>query len=237
MFTALYAASLLLSGCSGDQSTNSGAANAEAPSTAPLGPGDTAGMDHSAMGHGGTALAGNDSPQLAAMNEMMQKMHALPMQGNSDLDFARHMLAHHQGAVVMAEIELRDGQDAIMRQMAQKIKADQQKEITDLEAVAARLANAPANYQPQNPNDPFASKMKASMDVMMQDMPEPTADPDLSFNRLMTVHHQSAVDMARAELAHGQDARLKQMAQQMVDAQQKEIEQFKAWHKQHADKM
>ncbi|MGO7609456.1 DUF305 domain-containing protein, partial [Rhizobium ruizarguesonis] len=74
------------------------------------------------------------SPQLTAMNEMMQQMHTVPMRGNTDHDFARHMLAHHKGAVVMADLELRDGKDATMRQMAEKIKADQQQEITALEA-------------------------------------------------------------------------------------------------------
>ena len=59
----------------------------------------------------------------------------------------------------------------------------------------------------------------------------------MNFNILMTVHHQSAVDMAKAELAHGKDTKLKEMAQMIVDAQQKEIAEFKAWHDKNADKM
>ena len=194
-----------------------------------------AGMDHSAMGHDGTAAAG--SPQLVAMNEMMQKMHADKPKGNTDHDFAHHMLEHHKGAVVMADLQLRDGKDATMRQLAEKIKADQQKEITALEAAATRLDNAPTNYKPNDPADPFTSKMKASMDGMMQNMPKPVANPDMNFNMLMTVHHQSAVDMAKAELAHGKDTKLKEMAQMMVDAQEKEIQQLKDWHNKNADKM
>lgn len=193
-------------------------------------------MDHSTMNHGGMT-ADTTSPLMASMNEMMQKMEATKPKGNTDHDFAHHMLEHHRGAVAMADIELRDGKDATMRQLAERIKADQQKEIAELEAVATRLDNAPTNYKPQDPTDAFTSQMKASMDGMMKNMPQLVADPDMNFNMLMTVHHQSAVDMAKAELAHGRDTKLKEMAQQMINAQQKEIQQFKDWHNQNADKM
>jgi uncharacterized protein (DUF305 family) len=235
LLAALCSGTLLLSSCNSDKATDSTTTTTET-ATSPGAPasGDMAGMDHSAMGHG---EGSSSSPLMVSMNEMMQKMDAVKMMGNTDHDFAHHMLEHHKGAVAMADIELRDGKDATMRQMAEKIKADQQKEIAELEAVATRLDNAPTNYKPQDPSDPFTSKMKASMDGMMKNMPQPVADPDMNFNMLMMVHHQSAVDMAQAELAHGKDTKLKEMAQKMIDAQQKEIEQFKTWHSQNADKM
>ncbi|GAB3241415.1 hypothetical protein GCM10027346_36860 [Hymenobacter seoulensis] len=235
--TALCSGTLLLASCNSDKTAGSTATTpTEMPATDTVATGDMAGMDHSAMGHDGAAAAGA-SPQLGAMNAMMQKMHATKPQGNTDHDFAHHMLEHHKGAVVMADIQLRDGKDATMRQMAEKIKADQLQEITALEAAATRLDNAPTNYKPSDLSDPFTSKMKASMDVMMQNMPQPVADPDVNFNLLMTVHHQSAVDMAKAELAHGKDTKLKEMAQQMITAQEKEIQQFKDWRSKNGDKM
>jgi hypothetical protein len=45
------------------------------------------------------------------------------------------------------------------------------------------------------------------------------------------------VDMAKAELAHGKDTKLKEMAKMMIDAQQKEIQQFKDWHAKNEGKM
>lgn len=233
---ALCSGSLLLASCGSDKAADSTATSTETTSADPAATGDMAGMDHAAMGHDGAAAAGS-SPQLVAMNEMMQQMHATKPKGNTDHDFAHHMLEHHKGAVVMADLQLRDGKDATMRQMAEKIKADQQQEIAALEAAATRLDNAPTNYQPNDPADPFTRKMKASMDGMMQNMPQPVADPDMNFNMLMTVHHQSAVDMARAELEHGKDTKLKQMAQQMITAQEKEIQQLKDWHQKNGDKM
>ena len=196
--------------------------------------GAMAGMNHSQMADGGPA---SGSPQLAAMNVMMAKMDAMKPKGNTDHDFAHMMMAHHQGAVAMADIELRDGKDAAMRAMATKIKADQQKELAELEAFATRLDSAPMNYKPMDANDPFARKMKASMNDMMKNMPKPVANPDMTFNMLMTAHHQSAVDMAQAQVAHGKDTKLKQLAQAMVNAQQKEIAAFRDWHNKNGDKM
>ncbi|WP_426492501.1 DUF305 domain-containing protein [Hymenobacter sp. 102] len=235
LLAALCSGSLLVASCNNDKAADS-AATTETTGADASASGDMAGMDHSTMNHG-AATAGSASPLMVSMNEMMQKMDAMQPKGNTDHDFAHMMLEHHKGAVAMADIELRDGKDATMRQMAEKIKADQQQEIAELEAVATRLDNVPTNYKPQDPTDPFTSQMKASMDGMMKNMPQPVANPDMNFNMLMTVHHQSAVDMAKAELAHGRDTKLKEMAQQMIDAQQKEIQQFKDWHNQNADKM
>jgi uncharacterized protein (DUF305 family) len=233
---ALFSSSVLLSSCNSNQSAETATATAN-----PAAPADTAahgnmaGMDHSAMDHGSTGAPA--SPQMASMNEMMTKMSALKPNGNADHDFAQMMLEHHRGAVAMADIELRDGKDATMRRLAEKIKADQQKEMSELGPIAERLDTAPNNYKPQDPADPFTSKMEASMDDMMKDIPALVANPDMNFNLLMTVHHQSAVDMAEAELAHGQDSKLKELAQQMVTAQKKEIQQLQNWHRKNAGKM
>lgn len=54
--------------------------------------------------------------------------------GDPDIDFARSMLAHHEAGIAMARAELEHGKDARQRQIAQKIIADQQKDIGDLQA-------------------------------------------------------------------------------------------------------
>lgn len=221
---ALCLSGSLLSSCESNKP-------AETTSAAPVVADTTGGMagmdhmDHSKMGMTGAATTG----MMAAMNTMMQRMDAAKPVGNTDYDFARMMLAHHQGAVEMSALELKEGKDATLRAMAQKISTDQQQEIQALEAAATRLASAPANYKPTDPADPFGSAMKSSMDGMMKDMAPGSNSVDQDFAALMVPHHQSAVAMAKAELAHGQDAKLKAMAQQMITAQQKEIQQFKDW--------
>ena len=176
------------------------------------------------MSHG-TATTG----MIAVMANMMGLMNAVKPAGNTDHDFAHMMMAHHQGAVDMSALELKEGKDATLRVMAEKISADQKKEIQDLEAIATRLDGAPTNYKSTDPADPFTSAMKSSMDGMMKDMGTGSGNVDQDYAQLMVPHHQSAVDMAKAELAHGRDTKLKEMAQKMITAQQKEIQQFKDW--------
>lgn len=54
--------------------------------------------------------------------------------GDADVDFARQMISHHQSGIEMARVELQHGKDAKLRQAAEKVVADQQKEIAELQA-------------------------------------------------------------------------------------------------------
>jgi uncharacterized protein (DUF305 family) len=69
------------------------------------------------------------------------------------------------------------------------------------------------------------SGMSHAMDKMMTDMHQMqmTGNVDVDFAMMMKGHHQGAVDMAQAQLSSGSDAKLKAMAQKIVDAQQSEI--------------
>ncbi|GAC1374630.1 MAG: DUF305 domain-containing protein [Hymenobacter sp.] len=178
-------------------------------------------MDHSNMA-AGPSMTGT-------MNTMMAKMNAVKLTGNTDRDFAQLMMAHHQGAVDMSALELKEGKDATLRALAEKISADQKQEIQELEGVATRLDGAHTNYKPKDPADPFTKQLDDSMDDMMKNMGQPGGNADADYAALMISHHQSAVAMATAEAAHGRDPKLKEMAQKMINTQQREIQQFKAW--------
>ena len=69
-------------------------------------------------------IAEND----AAMNKMMSDMDVKPS-GDIDRDFTAMMIPHHQGAIEMAQTELRYGSNEQLRRIAQEIIVDQQQEI------------------------------------------------------------------------------------------------------------
>jgi hypothetical protein len=69
-------------------------------------------------------LAEND----AAMTKMMDGM-AIKPSGNVDNDFVGMMTPHHQGAIDMAQAELRYGHNEQLRRIAQEIIVEQQQEI------------------------------------------------------------------------------------------------------------
>jgi uncharacterized protein (DUF305 family) len=60
--------------------------------------------------------------------KMHVAMRSIKPSGDSDADFVRLMLPHHQAAIDMARTELLYGKDPQMRRLAQEIIADQQSE-------------------------------------------------------------------------------------------------------------
>ena len=64
----------------------------------------------------------------AAMAKMMAAMAVKPM-GDVDRDFVATMVPHHQGAIEMAQAELRYGHNEQLRRIAQEIIVDQTQEI------------------------------------------------------------------------------------------------------------
>jgi len=100
---------------------------------------DHSGMDHAV--HSGSAPQLNASQQAYA--QVNQRMHAAmaDIPADADVAFMQGMLAHHRGAVEMAQVALDHGTDAQARDLAQRIIAAQQAEIDEMEAwLAARKA-------------------------------------------------------------------------------------------------
>ena len=97
-------------------------------SQSPAQPASGAGMG---MGNKSVDMKGMDMKSMMKNND--DKMASMKMTGNADVDFAMMMRVHHQGAIDMAEAELRDGKDAQMRKLATNIIAAQKKEIAQLD--------------------------------------------------------------------------------------------------------
>jgi Domain of unknown function (DUF305) len=73
-------------------------------------------------GHGSRLTASPDWSELVAcMDKMHMAMTAVARSGNSDVDFVRLMLPHHQAAIDMAKTQLLYGKDPQMRRLAQEI--------------------------------------------------------------------------------------------------------------------
>jgi len=92
---------------------------------------------------GTSAVAG--SPEVAflaendrAMAKMMAAMKVAPS-GDVDADFVAMMVPHHQGAIDMAQAELRYGRNEQLRRMAQEIIVTQQEEIAAMRLAIGQL--------------------------------------------------------------------------------------------------
>src|SRR5712692_1974046 len=112
-------------------------------------------------------LAEND----AAMAKMMAAMDVKPS-GDVDADFVATMVPHHQGAIDMAQAQLRYGRNEQLRRIAQEIIVTQQQEIA-----AMRLAIGqplpPSAPSPDQPASSSSTDAKPTSRQSVNSRPEP----------------------------------------------------------------
>lgn len=164
-----------------------------------------------------------------------------PTASAADVDkaFVRQMVPHHKMAVEMAQMAARSAEHDEIKTLSSEIISAQNKEITELEAIAKELGVTPG--EPMGDSGSMqggdmtadAKTLGLEMDQMGMSMDMTaleSADPfDKAFIDQMTVHHQGAIAMAKAELAGGENPELQKIATAIVSAQEKEIAQMKQW--------
>jgi uncharacterized protein (DUF305 family) len=91
---------------------------------------------HATMKQDMTAAPAGDqsasSKAFAAANARMHTDMAITYTGKPDRDFVLGMIAHHQGAIDMAKVELEYGKDTEIRKLAEGIIAAQEAEIRQM---------------------------------------------------------------------------------------------------------
>ena len=197
--------------------------------------GQSATNNNSAMNHGGM---NHNSMNSNSMNMNGMNHNSMPMNSNMpmnhsgmksdanaksapyDLQFIDTMIAHHEGAVEMAKMVDGKTQRTELKAFAQKIIADQNKEIGQMKEWREKwFKGAPRAMN---------MEMPGMADSMKMDMKKLGAAKDKEFDRLfsemMIPHHAGAVDMARLVLQHGRDPATRQLAEEIIAGQTIEIE-------------
>ena len=83
----------------------------------------------------------------AAMDRMMAAMHGRPT-GDVDADFVAMMVPHHEGAIAIAQAELRSGHNEQLRRLAQEIIVTQRQEIAVMRrAIPPRTESTPISHR------------------------------------------------------------------------------------------
>lgn len=143
-----------------------------------------------------------------------------------DLMFIDGMIPHHQSAIAMAETALEAGERDEITQLAEEIIVAQQAEIDQLQDWRDEwFPGAPESGGMPGMGDMAGMGMSESDMQALRD-----ADPfDQAFMDEMIPHHESAIAMANEILKTTERPELTQLAEEIIAAQEREIEQMRAW--------
>ena len=135
----------------------------------------------------------------------------------SDVDLIDNMVPHHEMAIEMADVEIARGARSDVKSMAEMMKAMQQDEIARMQQMRAKFAGSDQVRRMQDPHH----------DVDLDALQSATgADVDRSFLEHMIPHHAGAVSLAHRALDNLKDPELREMAQQMIVTQTREMNEM-----------
>jgi uncharacterized protein (DUF305 family) len=174
-------------------------------------------MDHGQMGHGSMGMG----------SKGMAKQMVMENGKYSDRAFIDAMVPHHQGAIAMAEVALKNAEHEEIEELSRNIVSTQQSEIEELKSIKQQefgTSNVPMEMSP---------KRMRGMGMMMDPKRLSKREPfDEAFIDAMIPHHQSAIYMSQVAQEESKIPEIKELAENIVDAQKREIEQMKQWRKQ-----
>ena len=146
-----------------------------------------------------------------------------PAAGNGiDRAFVAEMIPHHESALEMAKIAQQRGDSEFVKRLADDIVRTQSEEIATLRREDDQLAEAGVK---KGKLGVPAHMMGMGEDVEQLKAATPFDEP---FIKMMVPHHRGAIEMAKVELAKGKDPELKALAQEIIDAQKREIDEMTA---------
>lgn len=153
-----------------------------------------------------------------------------------DLRFIDAMRIHHSGAIAMAKEAEQKSQRPEIKSLARNIIVAQQREEKDLlqkwrQAWYPKAGAEPVVYGGEGQPTITMTKEQEKGMAMVESLGSRDNEFDLRFMNQMIVHHEGAVAMAKDALNKSKRPEMKQLANDIITSQQKEIEQLKQWRK------
>lgn len=145
-----------------------------------------------------------------------------------DRIFLANMIAHHSGAIDMANLALTNAKHKELKNMAREIVSAQTKEINQMKSWQQAWGYPPTSGEMME--DHSAMGMTSDMDNATKQLQGKTGDEfDNTFLSLMIEHHESAVGMSRPAAQNAGHQEIKDLARAIIEAQDAEIAQMRAW--------
>jgi uncharacterized protein (DUF305 family) len=158
----------------------------------------------------------------------MQKQYQGYKGATYDRMFLAGMIAHHTGAIDMANLALANAKHQEIKDLATAIVSAQTSEISSMTSWQTQWgypATSGANMQ-----DHSAMMMEDEMAGMTNSLKGKTGDDfDKAFLTEMMAHHQQAIDMSKPAAANASHQEVKTLASNIITAQTGEISKMKMW--------
>ncbi len=168
----------------------------------------------------------NNMQGMSGMDHSMMKSSPNAASAPYDLQFIDTMSGHHQAAIDMARPAETKAQHAELKEMARDIISDQEREISQMKGWREQWFKD----KPQAVNMEMPGMMDSMKGMDMNRLNAASSNAfDLMFLDMMTPHHQGAITMAREALTRAEHPEIKRLAQQIIDAQEREIAQMNKW--------
>jgi uncharacterized protein (DUF305 family) len=147
----------------------------------------------------------------------------------ADIAFLQGMILHHAQAVAMAQLAPSRAASPQLKTLASRIEAAQNPEIQQMSGLLTSWgAPVPATTEGMTGMQREHAQMPGMMSNAQMQQLTASGGPafDRMFLQMMIMHHQGAISMSRTELAQGSNPAARQLAQQIITAQQAEIHQM-----------
>lgn len=179
------------------------------------------------MGHGNGSKGQHSGMDHGRMGgEEMARRMLEDKEGNySDRRFIDSMVPHHEGAVEMAEVALENSGREEILDLSRDIVRTQEAEIGELQDIKREEFGTSEIPLGMSGGD---MEMMGMMDAEELARQRPF---DKAFIDAMIPHHESAIDMANVVLKESENPRLRELATDIVEAQEREIAQMEGWRK------
>lgn len=147
----------------------------------------------------------------------------------AEVEFAQGMIAHHEQAIEMAEMALdpNSGASPEVVDLATRIKAAQDPEVT-LMTGWLTAAGESLTMDMSGGHDMMSMPGMMSADAMDELAMMTGADFDRMWLEMMIEHHEGAISQAEAVKAAGSNPDVLALADEIIAAQQAEIEEMTA---------
>ncbi|TFV57661.1 DUF305 domain-containing protein [Mycobacterium sp. PS03-16] len=143
-----------------------------------------------------------------------------------DVAFAQGMIPHHQQAIELADLARERSTDPALLDLASAIAAAQGPEVDQMTQMLRSWGEEPMMEHGGHGGHDMSMQGMVDAPTMQRLGTLSGAEFDTLWLQSMIAHHQGAVEMAKAELANGQNAEAKTLAEAIITAQEKEIAQM-----------